>query len=94
MSVIILTFAIIKSIKVLSVNNTFRKNWILVLINLTLSLILLLIYDPKSYGILIFITFPVSVVFANGIELINKKLMRDIILYLILVSSLIFKFFL
>lgn len=94
MSVIILTFATIKSIKVLSVNNTFRKNWILVLINLTLSLILVLIYNPKSYEILIFITFPVSVVFANAIELINKKLMRDIILYLILVSSLIFKFFL
>lgn len=94
MSVIILIFATIKSIKVLSVNNTFRKNWILVLINLTLSLILVLIYNPKSYGILIFITFPVSVVFANAIELINKKLMRDIILYLILVSSLIFKFFL
>lgn len=94
MSVIILIFATIKSIKVLSVNNTFRKNWILVLINLTLSLILVLVYNPKSYGILIFITFPVSVVFANAIELINKKLMRDIILYLILVSSLIFKFFL
>ena len=33
----------------------------------------MLIYNPKSYGILIFITFPVSVVFANAIEMINKK---------------------
>lgn len=84
----------IKSIKALSVNNTFKKNWILLIYNFAVLIIFLVFLPQKNGSELIFILFPISVILANGIELIQKKIVKNLALYLFLISSLILHFFL
>ncbi|PQJ79943.1 DUF6427 family protein [Polaribacter porphyrae] len=84
----------IKSIKTFTINNTFRKNWILIITNFVLAILILLFTDNKTGYFMIFILFPASIIIANGMEMIKKKLLRNIILYLFLVVSIYFSFFL
>lgn len=88
-------FAIfIKSIKALSVNNTFKKSWILLIYNFAILMLFLLFHPQKNGSELIFILFPMSVILANGIELIQRKLLKNLVLYLFLVGSILMHFFL
>jgi len=77
-----------KSIGALSVNNTFRKNWILIITNFSLLLILLLCIPEKNGDEIIYILFPISIILANGVELINKKILKNIVLYFFLISAI------
>jgi hypothetical protein len=83
-----------KSIKALSVNNTFKKSWILLIANFSIILLFLLFLPQKNGPELIFILFPVSVILANGIELIKKKVLKNAVLYFLLISSIIVHYFL
>jgi hypothetical protein len=88
-------FAIfLKSIKVLSVKNTFRKSWILLILNFAVLIVFQLFLPQKRLAELVFILFPVSVILANGIEMIQKKLIKNIILFLFLIGSIIMHYFL
>jgi len=78
-----------KSIKALSVNNTFRKSWILLLTNFAIAILFALSLPEKNGSELIFIVFPASLILANGIEIIQKKIIKNIILYLLLVGSIL-----
>lgn len=83
-----------KSMKTLSVNNTFRKSWILVMVNFATALIFLTSFVDKDGSELIFLVFPASIILANGIEIINKKTLKNLVLYLFLAASIIIHFFL
>lgn len=85
---------IIKSIKALSVNNTFKKSWILLIYNFVILIFFLLFFPDKNGSELIFILFPVSVILANGIELIQKRIVKNLVLYILLIGSIINNFFL
>jgi len=85
---------LIKSRSALSVNNSFKRNWILLILNFFIPFIFLYSNDSKSYENFIFIIFPSSIILANGIELINKKFFRDILLYFFLFGVFIFRFLL
>ncbi len=88
-------FAIfMKSIKALAVNNTFKKSWILLIYNFAILTLFLLFLPNKNGSELIFILFPISVILANGIELIQKKTLKDVVLYLFLIGSIIMVYFL
>lgn len=85
---------ILKSSKVLSVNNTFRKNWILLITNFFLLILLTILIPQKTESELVYILFPIAIILANGIELIEKKLFKDMILYFFLIGCVCFQFLL
>jgi len=85
---------ILKSSKVLSVNNTFRKNWILLITNFFLLILLTILIPQKTESELIYILFPIAIILANGIELIEKKQFKDMILYFFFIGCVCFQFLL
>ena len=95
-SIFILTIftVIIKSIKTLSVNNTFKKSWILLICNFFVLVFFLLFLPNKNGSELIYILIPVSIILANGIELIQKTMLKNIILYTFLLGSILINYFL
>lgn len=86
--------ALIKSIKIISVSNTFRKSWALILINFIVTIFMILSMPNKNGSEFIFVLFPVSVIIANGIEQIQKKWIKNLILYSFLFGCIFFRFFL
>lgn len=85
---------ILKSSKALSVNNTFRKNWILLITNFFLLILLTSLIPKKNGSELIYILFPMAIILANGIELIQKTIFRNIVLYVFLIASIFLHFLL
>ena len=83
-----------KSAKAFSINDTFRKSWILLILNFTLLIFFLLFLPQKNGSELVFILFPISVILANGIEMIKKKILKNSILFLFLTGAFIVCFLL
>ncbi|WP_157811885.1 DUF6427 family protein [Tenacibaculum sp. SZ-18] len=83
---------VLKTPKTLSINNTFRKNWILVCFHLFLTIVLMLILKERTGSEIAYLLFPCAIVIANGFELIRKKWYSDIILILLFLSSLLHYF--
>ena len=77
----------LKTPKTLAVKNKFRKNWILILIHLVSAAILVGLFNERKISELLFLFFPTAVVLTNGLEMIKKKLIVDIILILFLALS-------
>ena len=78
---------ILKSPKALAVKNKFRKNWILILAHLTITIAILLLVQDGSGSEFLYVFFPVSVILANGIEFFQKKWYADAIIILFLIAS-------
>ncbi|WP_439132364.1 DUF6427 family protein [Polaribacter sp.] len=95
-SVLFFTFLsiFIKSIKALSINNTFRKNWIVLLTNFTIIFVFLAYLPEKTGSELVYIFLPTAIILANGIELIQKKIVKDSLLYLFLAATIVVHYFL
>jgi hypothetical protein len=83
-----------KSAKAFSVNDTFRKSWILLIANFTILVFFLVFLPQKNGSELIFILFPISIILANGVELVQKKILKNIILSVSLIGGIIISFFL
>jgi len=84
----------LKSPKTFSINNSFKKSWIILLINLTIALFFALFIPNKNGTEFLFILFPTAVIIANGLETISNNLIKNLFLILLLVSSITFPFFL
>lgn len=85
---------VIKSSKALSINNTFRRSWILILFNFFLSILFAFLSENKSFYVLVFTLFPTAVIMANTIELINKSVFRNVLVYIFLTGCVFSLFFL
>ena len=84
------TFSIfLKSPKVLSVNNSFKKNWILLIINLILTTIFALTINEENGSEIIFLLAPSSIIIANGFEVIQKKVLKNILFGLLLIGTIV-----
>ncbi|MEN8702864.1 MAG: DUF6427 family protein [Polaribacter sp.] len=83
-----------KSYKVMVVNNTFRKNWILILINTIIAALYIAFLDPKNGSEFMYIAFPTAVLLANGIEQITKTRNKNSIIFLLLCFAMSFYFIL
>ncbi len=79
----------LKTPKTLAVKNKFRKNWILILIHLVSATVLIAFVNDRKISELLFLFFPTAVVLTNGLEMIKKKLLTDIILILFLALSFV-----
>ncbi len=85
---------IFKSIKIIGISNTFRSSWLLLIINLLIVIIFLLLIPVKNGSELMYLLFPVSVIIANGIELIKKKIIKNLVLYIFLIGCIFLRFLL
>ncbi len=83
-----LFFILIKTPKALSVSNSFKKTWILILLHLIITTICLFFFTKASNeNRIVYLLFPIAIIFANGIEIIQKKWIKEIVLLLFLISS-------
>ncbi|WP_439129347.1 DUF6427 family protein [Polaribacter sp.] len=76
----------LKSPKALAVNNSFKKSWLLLVINFVIALIYCLYIPEKNGAEFLFFLFPSAVIIANGIELLQKNIYKNS-LFLILLTS-------
>ena len=89
--ILLLTFLAIlyKSPKALAVKNSFRKNWILILCHLFLAALLLSFTTLKNGSELLYVFFPIAIIIANGIELLQKKWISEVVFIAFLVCSVV-----
>tara|TARA_B110000046_G_scaffold87655_1_gene95773 strand:- start:811 stop:1740 length:930 start_codon:yes stop_codon:yes gene_type:complete len=86
---IVSLFALIfKTIETLAVSNTFRRSWFLLIINLIIGVFFVGLLPVKNGAELIYVLFPVSVIIANGIELIHKEIIKNVVLYIFLIGCI------
>jgi hypothetical protein len=79
----------LKSPKALSVNNSFKKNWILLIINLIIATIFALTINEENGSEIIFLLAPSSIIIANGFEVIQKKVLKNILFGLLLIGTIV-----
>ncbi|QTD36629.1 hypothetical protein JL193_10795 [Polaribacter batillariae] len=78
---------ILKTPKALSVNNTFKKNWLIVTFQLLISFFFVLLIPEKTGVEILFLIFPASIVVANGLEIIKSDFIKNIVFYVLLAST-------
>lgn len=88
--VIIAVFA--KTSKVVSVSNTFRKTWFLIVLNTLVAGGLILFLRERNGSEIVFLLFPVALILANGMEMLQKQWLKELLLIVFLISSVGFKF--
>ncbi|MDB4241384.1 DUF6427 family protein, partial [Polaribacter sp.] len=90
-----LLFAIfMKTGSTFSVNNRFRKSWILLLSHLFISISYLFITFDRDGSELLIAAFPVAVILANGFESIQRNFLKEIGLILFVLIALLGPLFL
>ncbi|MFB1040454.1 MAG: hypothetical protein QMC35_08340, partial [Polaribacter sp.] len=97
-TIFILTLSVIaiflKSPKAFSVNNSFKKSWVLLIINLLVALTFALLVPNKNNTELLFLLFPAAIIIANGFESIGSNFIKNILFVLFLASAIILPFML
>lgn len=83
---------VVKSLKIIPVSNTFRKSWFTLLFHFVLCLFLLLFFNNYLSSKFVYLFFPIALLLANGIELIKVTIVRDIVLFGLLISCFYYFF--
>ena len=82
-----------KSIRTMSVSDVFRKKWTLLAFNAVVALFYLL-FSTSRYGQgVMHLLFPLSIIIANGIEIMPKKWMKETVLLLFFLMSVVEVFY-
>jgi len=69
------------TIKISTVNNEFKTSWSLVLFHLLISLMVGLTSVEKNGSELIFMFFPIAMIFTNYLQMVKEKWFKDVFLY-------------
>lgn len=80
---------IFKSSLLSGVKNKFKKSWYMVLLNLILAIVVVLLVNNKTGSEWLYTFFPITIIFANGLELVNKNWVKNLIISIFLVYSVI-----
>lgn len=83
---------IFKTPKALGVINSFKPTWKLILLHMAIVILLFLFINKRIGNEFFFLFFPISIILTNGIELLHKKWMVDIILVTFFITSLAINF--
>jgi hypothetical protein len=78
---------LLKSGKIFSVSNRFKRSWILLLVHLLIALASLFLVEVRDGTELIAILIPSTILIANWIQSVERKLIVNIVLLLFLVIS-------
>jgi hypothetical protein len=85
--VVTLIAVLLKSGKIFSVSNRFKRSWILLLVHLLIALASLFLVEVRDGTELIAILIPSTILIANWIQSVERKLIVNIVLLLFLVIS-------
>ncbi|WP_288954786.1 DUF6427 family protein [uncultured Polaribacter sp.] len=79
--ILLLTFCsvLLKSPRALSVNNSFKKSWLLLIINFIIGIFFVFLIKERKGAEVIFLAIPTTIIMANGFEVIQKKIIKDIL---------------
>ena len=83
-----ITAIFLKSPKVFSVNNSFRKSWIILIMNLLAGLFFALFIPNKNDSELLFLLFPAAIIIANGLESVSSNFIKNIVFALFITSAI------
>ena len=88
--IVLLTISsiILKSPKALSVNNSFKKNWILLIVNTIITAVFALLIIEKDGSEIVFSLVPSSIIIANGFEVIQKNVLKNILFGFLLIATI------
>ena len=81
---------LLKSPKAFSVNNSFKRSWTLLIFNLIVATAYVLFIKERNGSEMIFVLFPLSIIVANGLEMIEKKWLKETFLVSLLACSIVF----
>jgi hypothetical protein len=82
----------LRSPRAFSVNNSFKKSWILLVINLLVALTFALLVPNKDNTELLFLLFPAAIIIANGFESMGSNFIKNILFVLLLASAIVLPF--
>ena len=85
---------VLKSHKAFSVNNFFKKSWILLITNSIIAVVFALVINEKNGSEIIFFLVPGCIIIANGFEVIKKRMLKDIVFAALLLGTILTLFFL
>lgn len=78
----------LKTPKTLSVKNTFRESWLVIILNLALTILFLIILKEHNGSEFLYLLFPIAIILANGLELVERTLIKEVLITVFFLSSL------
>lgn len=69
------------SYKINIVNNEFKNSWFLMVLNLFILVLVTIPWASKNGGELIFLFFPIAVIFTNYLQIIEENWFKEVFLY-------------
>ena len=93
-SILLLAFigAVLKSPEALAVNNSFKKNWILQIINTFVAICFVVLIPEKNGSEMVFLIFPATLIIANGLEVIKSNLIKNMFFGTLLIGAIFYQF--
>ena len=78
--------------EVFSVNNKFKRSWVLLLFHLFIAIVFLILLKKRNGTELITILIPATIIIANWLHFIKKKIIVTIVIFLFLSYSFVIRF--
>ena len=79
---------VLVSIKSASLSNDFKQSWLLIIIHFLCSVYIILMAPSKDGSELLFAFFPLIIMITNYLQLLNRNIFREIVVYTLLTVSL------
>ena len=76
------------SIRSASLSNDLKQSWLLVIIHFLCAIYILLMAPTKDGSELLFLFFPIVIMLTNYLQLLNRNIFREIMIYTLLILSL------
>ncbi|WKD85159.1 hypothetical protein KCTC32516_00498 [Polaribacter huanghezhanensis] len=83
---------LLKTGKILSVSNKFKRSWVLLLLHLVIAIVFIYLVENKNGTEIIAFLIPSTIIIANWVQSIQKKSIISIILALFLLLSFAIRF--
>ena len=85
---------LLKTPKTLSINDYFKKSWIVLIINSLIAVVYALLISEKNGSEIIFFLIPGCIIIANGFEVVKKRILKNILFGLLLLGTIVTLYFL
>lgn len=83
---------VLKSGKIFSVSNKFKKSWALLIVHFLVAICYIILLPTKNGSELIAFLIPASIIITNWIQTVKKKMIINFILLIFLVTSFVIHF--
>ena len=90
--IFILVSVVVRTGKIISVSNKFKRSWLLLIGHFLISILIVSFIESKNGSELIAFLIPSTIIIANWIQFIEKKVIIDIVLAVFLIFSLAIHF--